>query len=102
MRRLLTTIAVLGGCAPAPFGVEPVPNGEVRCISPSGAIGASVCGASDRGGKPTFIPACPDGVAPSSRWHDPADPARYRAARDGSLVGDRDASGPYCLPAPPR
>ena len=102
MRRLLATVAFLGGCAPAPSGVGPVLTGEVRCISSSGAIGASACGPSDRGGRLTFIPACPDGVAPGSRWHDPADPARYRAARDGSLVGDGDASGPYCLPAPPR
>lgn len=111
MRALLPLLTwMLAACAPASTPTSGLGQpGEYRCVAPTGAMNAARCNAS--GGAcaceraediPTFIPACAEGVAPSGAWHTPADPARRRAARDRSFVGDRDATGPFCLPAPPR
>lgn len=95
----ISTLAGLQGCASQAPAVGPAAQLEQRCVSSDGVIGGSTCAA---GGVLATVPACREGVAPSTRWHVREDPARGRAARDGSLVGDGDETGPYCLPAPPR
>ncbi len=112
MRALLLSLIVgpTLACAPAPAPTSSLSRaGEYRCVAPSGAMNAARCDASGAacgcdGAQdiPTFIPACGDAVAPSAAWHTPTDPARRRAAQDRSFVGDRDATGSFCLPAPPR
>ncbi|MDO1560475.1 hypothetical protein Q0812_13655 [Brevundimonas sp. 2R-24] len=104
---LAAALGLPGACAPTP-SPEPYVVTEQRCVAPDGRMTPPLGLHEGRtptcapGERLTVIPACAEGQAPSARWHEPSDPARYAAARDLSFLGDGDATGPYCLPAPPR
>lgn len=97
------------GAKTADDGPEPAPVMEYRCVKTDGGWGGLECGDGRDAcrcpvgeGRLTRIAACRVGEHSSDTWHSPLDAARGRAARDGSLVGEGDDTGAYCLPAPPR